>query len=355
MVDGTQLFVTWQDSRRSASLADRRGLRRCVFVAHRSGVPRHVFGALRTIALLARERPREVWYQYSFVLGLVLSGYRRLCGRACSHLIADVHSKALRRDGGRVARAVVLPLKRWSLRACTAVLVTNPENRQFAERRLRVRAFVLPDPLPNAPLSAAHAASVSFNPSRHAGPVVFVCSFAWDEPIELMEATSRLLPRDIAIAFTGDSRALSRATRGRLAALGRLTGFLSDPEYWQLLRAAGAIVVLTTEPACLPCGAYEAIAVGRRPVLLADERARAVFRELAIFAAPEPASVAQAIATARGPAGRLGPTSISAYERRWRSWWNALPAWIRTRPPEGAAVRQWGRFDRGGSKSRAST
>lgn len=120
------------------------------------------------------ERPCEVWYQYSFALGLVLSAYLLLFPNLCTILIADIHSRALRRDGGRFLRLVVIPLKRWSLHACTAVLVTNPENRRFAGEQLGVQASVLPDPLP---MARAGPRAPSVGGSKYTAPVVFVCSF----------------------------------------------------------------------------------------------------------------------------------------------------------------------------------
>lgn len=145
-----------------------------------------------------------------------------------------------------------------------------------------------------------------------------------------MEAAGKLLRSEAAVIFTGDSQVLPRRLRARLSAVGRLTGFFPDPDYWALLRSAGAIVVLTTEPACLPCGAYEAIAVGRRPILLVDNRALAVFGRLAIFAVPDPTSLAAAVEQGRGTGGRLGSRDIAEYERRWQSWWNDLPAQVRS-------------------------
>lgn len=44
---GGRVFLTWHDSRRSMSLADRTGLERRVFVPDRSGGLRHVVGVLR--------------------------------------------------------------------------------------------------------------------------------------------------------------------------------------------------------------------------------------------------------------------------------------------------------------------
>ena len=54
-----------------------------VFVADRNGPLRHLGGAMRTALWLVANRPRSVWFQYSFVLAAVLAAYRTLEPLAC--------------------------------------------------------------------------------------------------------------------------------------------------------------------------------------------------------------------------------------------------------------------------------
>lgn len=280
-----------------------------------------------TTWFLTKERPRIVWFQFSLVLGVALALYKRCFPRLCETLVADIHTKALRRDGGRFGRFAVRPIKGWVLRACSRILVTNPENADFATQEFGVSPNTLTDPLPSPPPGVGPPAVDERNAGQLAhGPVVFICSYARDEPVGLIIETLEIMGEQVDALFTGDPSRLKGLERRQLSAVGRFTGFLPDPEYWALLRSASAVVVLTDEPACLPCGAYEAIAVERRPVLLEDRRAQVVFSGLALFVAPTPKALAAVIREARGPRGELDRAAIEGYEREWTRDWEALNA-----------------------------
>jgi hypothetical protein len=214
-------------------------------------------------------------------------------------------------------------IKRWSLGQCTQVVVSNPENRNFARERLGVDCLVLPDPLPELTarrsLGAAAAAA-----HRSGAPIVFIMSFAPDEPIPLASSTAQALRSMHPVVFTGDPSHLSAGARRSLEGSGKLSGYIPEQEYWALLRSSAAIVVLTTEPACLPCGAYEAIALGRRPVLLEDARARDFFRGYAIFSEPDRDVLVSAIELACSQKGHLGGEDIAEYEESWRKSWEEV-------------------------------
>jgi glycosyltransferase involved in cell wall biosynthesis len=307
---GAGVFLTWNDSRRSRSLAERYGLELVKFVVRRSGASRHLIGAVVTLDFLLRSRPTVICYQFSLALAVVLATYARIRPSSVV-LIADVHTKALRRDGGRVARWLVYSLKGWALRTAATVLVTNEENAMFANLRFRVEPVILPDPIPRPPepSSDPRASTVEGPPC-----VVFICSFADDEPIDLIRRTAHHLGGTAEVKVTGDPSKLGAAERTLLEPI--LTGFLPESEYWELLRRAAAVVVLTTEAACLPCGAYEALAVRKRPVLLRDRFAREVFGDLAIFASPDPEALAAAVGHAV-VAGPLSANALERYEARW--------------------------------------
>lgn len=316
MMTAKAVFVSWHNSRRSRSLAEHRGLPLVVFVAELNGVSRHLTGAARTVAFVLHYRPRTIWFQYSFVLAVVLALYRRLSRGTL--LVADVHTKALRRDGG-LLRAIVWPVKAWTLRNCDAVIVTNRENRDFARTEFSVDAEILTDPLPIVPSFLDRDGGEQCDCCTP--QVAFVCSYAVDEPIDLIRETAELLGSAYRCFITGDASHLAPGNRRQLASVAELTGFIPEEEYWQRLSRADAIVVLTTESACLPCGAYEAIALKRRPVLLDDAGARAAFGSAAIFSAADARSLAMAVARATGEAGRLTREEVATFDARWWGSW----------------------------------
>jgi glycosyltransferase involved in cell wall biosynthesis len=285
------------------------------FVAEQKGLLRHVVGTMRTFGFLANHRPHTIWYQYSFMLGVALAVYRHGVRRRPTKLIADVHTKALRRDGGPLLRWCILPLRRWALRSCSMVLVTNPNNAAHASAVLGVQAVILPDPLPIWEALA--------EPNRRERTVVFVCSFAADEPTELIVEVAHRLAGTALCMATGNPDRLPPDMRERLERVVSLTGFLTDEEYVKLLATAGATVVLTTEPACLPCGAYEAIALRHRPVLLLDPHAEALFGELAIFSEQKADNLTAAIHIALGRDGIIDGQARREYEAGWLKRWRA--------------------------------
>lgn len=267
-------------------------------------------GALATIRLLRSERPPVVWYQYSVALGVVIALYVRLANATA---LADVHTKALYRRLDGPAGALLHWVKRWSLRACRAVVVANDQNAAYARARLCLDPVVLPDP-PPVPVPGGVIAHASRS------DVVFICSFAPDEPVEFIAEVASRLPGNLSAAVTGDPLQLSARARQSLSRVARLPGFLPDSDYWALLRHARCIVVLTTESGCVPCGAYEAMALGRRPVVFDDLAVRSVFGEDAVYIAPDVREALTAIEgeLTRGSAGSRGE---GPYRGRWSGRW----------------------------------
>jgi hypothetical protein len=252
------------------------------------------------------------------MLGVILATYVRLMPPGRVTLIADIHTKALRREGPRLLRPLIIALKRWALSSCAATVVTNENNARYAEGRLGVIPYILSDPLPSVPLDATCPPAVSAD-------VVVICSFAVDEPLSLIrEVAQRLLAQRLSVAITGDAALLNETARRDLQKVARLTGFLPDVEYWRLLNESRCIVVLSTEPACLPCGAYEAIALGRRPVLARDEHAAHVFGNYAAYTGLDPDELEQTIlaTTALTPCADSG--IASGYHTRWEAQWAGL-------------------------------
>lgn len=317
-MSSSRVFVTWNDSRRSTSLCARLGIDRVVIVAKRRGLARHVLGSLATVFFLIRRRPKVVWFQFSLALAVVLRLYASVRPRANVQLVADLHTKAMRRSGPYGAMWLVRLAKRKALQRCAAVLVTNPENARYAYEQLGAQASVLPDPLPESPGPGARLRDLLGDPPD----VAFICSFAADEPISLMIETARHLRGEARIVFTGHPGGVRSSDRKAIERVARFTGFLPDDAYWELLRSTTCIVVLSDEPACLPCGAYESIAVGKRPIIADDTSARELFGDLAVYAPLKTQALTGAIR--RLLEERSKPTEstiMDAYEGRWQKNW----------------------------------
>lgn len=265
MARNTPTWIAWETQRRTQTLSHSLGCRLRIFDHERLGWFRYPWSALRTLALLAMERPSLVVVQNP---SMVLAALACACKRALGFsLVVDRHSNFLLSPGAAkgakgikgVKRALFLALSRYSLRNADITIVTNPE---IAARVAKEsgRPFILPDPYPDLAIAPRP-------PGRPVARVVFVCSWADDEPIrEMMEAAAELRG-EIVMHVTGRPKAAYSGMLKRRTDNFRPTGFLSDAEYFRLMAEADAVAVLTTQPSTLVCGAYEGLAMGK-PLLL---------------------------------------------------------------------------------------
>jgi hypothetical protein len=319
------VFLTWNNSRRSSSICARLDLERVLIVGGRRGFARHVLGALATLVFLARRRPELVWFQFSLVLAVILSVYARMSRAGRVQLVADLHTKAMRRSGPIGTKWIIRILKRSALQRCLAVLVTNAENARYVEEFLEVRALVLPDPLPQVPVPThKHPTATPGHPD-----VAFICSFADDEPISLMIEAADQLFGEAQVVFTGNPSSARSSISQEIERVAGFTGFLADEDYWQLLRSTPCVVVLSNEPACLPCGAYESIAIGKQPIIAADRYARELFGPLAIYTQLQAQALTEAIRVKLANSSEPPKVNfVAAYERRWQKDWQCVEQWL---------------------------
>ncbi len=278
------LWVAWERHRRSREICGALGVP-LAELAGEGGAWRYPRLLFRTFAMIRRERPDVLFVQCpSIVLG-VWAGLLKRVYRFT--LVADLHNEAVQPF---VCRA------RWYLGLVMAIrrladlsLVSN----EALERTVNAtggRAFVLPDPVPVT--DGARVAG-----ARGEGAIVlFVCSFAPDEPYVAVIEAARRLPPDVRVLITGDRR---RAVLPRVVPANvRFTGFLPQAEYDALLVRAAVIVDLTEMQDCLVCGAYEAVAA-RTPLVTSDTAVlRRHFAKGTVFTRHDPASIAAAISRA---------------------------------------------------------
>jgi hypothetical protein len=228
-------------------------------------------------------------------------------------VVVDAHNEAI--DPYTHDSPVIRWLIAFTLRSADATIVTNEE---LADRVAEMggRAFVLPDAIPVPPVGSATTRTV-------VPPVVLViCTYAADEPVEVFVETARRLVRHAEVRLTGRlslrARDMLRDSPENLKPL----GFLSEADYWAELRSADVIVDLSLKPNCLVCGAYEAIAVGKAPVLSNDVSARRLFGEVATFVDNTADSLTDAI-VARLAGPRLSDDAVSAFRESYMLAWRA--------------------------------
>jgi glycosyltransferase involved in cell wall biosynthesis len=177
-------------------------------------------------------------------------------------------------------------LARFIQRHADLTIVTNQPLKEHVDGH-GGRAFVLPDRIPRIPEGERRSLKGRIN-------ILFICTYAVDEPFRAVFEAARDLPEDVFIYVTGDFRkkGLDPASLPKNVVL---TGFVSEEEYISLLRSVDATIDLTTRENCLVCGAYETVAV-EKALILSDTRAlRDYFHKGAVYAANTREGIQQAI------------------------------------------------------------
>ncbi|CAN5737920.1 glycosyltransferase [soil metagenome] len=220
---------------------------------------RYFKASMRTMRLLFDRTPTIIFAQNpSIVLAAMIVIYGKQRGRVA---VIDAHNAALE----RLEDANVLGfVSRWLVRHAFLTLVSNAALATLVEAK-GGRAAVLPDPLPKFSPRPIVSLRGSYN-------VLFICTWAADEPYEAVLEAARGLPEDIHIYVTGSSRGRECSIEGGVPDNVSLTGFVPEDAFEDLLHSVDLVVDLTTREDCLVCGAYEGVAAGT-PLLLSDTQA----------------------------------------------------------------------------------
>jgi glycosyltransferase involved in cell wall biosynthesis len=215
---------------------------------------KYLLASRETWSVLRKERPEMVLVTNPppFAV-LIVWVYCRMTG---GRFITDNHSAAFN-------------LRRWKLfswltrflarRAATNILHSEPMARRVAA--WGVRTMVLGD-IP------FHLETSRTFPSRAGFSLVFPCTFAEDEPVQIVVEAARQLP-EVNFYLTGNS---SRAPKDFTLQVPQnviLTGYLPHEDYVALLKACQGVIALTTRDLTVQNSAYEAVEL-ERPVITSD-------------------------------------------------------------------------------------
>jgi len=261
--------LSWFEHRRIRGLCAGLGVELAVLSTGLKGVGRYALLAVRTFRLLARRRPHVLLVQNPSVILTVLAvAWRPIFGY---RVVVDAHNEAIVPFIHR--QRCVQRVSRWLLRRADLTIVTNPQLAHIVESK-NGRAFVLPDRIPTPAVGTPRPLQGGFK-------VVLIATFAPDEP--LASAFEAVRDARLTLYVTGDCRKLDPKIATTVPSNVIFTGFLDDNSYWDLLRAADAILDLTLMPDCLVGGAYEALALGKAMVLSGNAASVKTFGGAAIF------------------------------------------------------------------------
>jgi glycosyltransferase involved in cell wall biosynthesis len=286
--DPEEVAITWFGHRRTENLCRRLGWTYQVIETRSRGVIRYLRLAPRTVAMIARRRPRVLVVQNPSLVLATLCVVAQPFFRYL--LVVDAHNQAV--QPFLFDNALLRWLSRLCLRRADLTIVTNDALARIVEA-VGGTPFVLPDPLPEPPPAQEVSAS-------HAGfRVVVISTFSPDEPLEEILGAASRLGEAAQFSITGNVRRLPQSLRRKASDNVTFTGFLAEAEYWALLRDCDVVVDLSLMPDCLVCGAYEAIAV-RKPVIVTDSvTSRAWFRDAAIYTSNDADSIERVLRDVR--------------------------------------------------------
>ncbi len=268
-----EIWIAWHVSQRSRNLARELGLPIFEKMIENNTFNRHFLSSLWTIYTLVKERPNKVYLQYSFLLLVVVSGYKKLSLYPV-HIICDCHTKALRRSvNGRIGK-LFWWMKKKSFESVNFCIVSNIEMEPDI-KKLTDSYCVLQDKIPDVKPRASRKISETH--------CVFVCSYAVDEPLDDVIAAANNLDASIKIYCTGkipdDLKHLKDNPYKNII----FTDYLSQEEYYNLIFNTDCILALTSEEGCLQCAGYEALSAEVPMVLSSTTALKTYFEDAAIY------------------------------------------------------------------------
>ena len=325
-----RIWIAWERQRRSLELAARLGARLELCLHEDRGGLRYPLSIARTLRLLRAPRGGTVFVQNP---SMVLAALAGLLKRAFGYrLVVDRHSNFTFLSGTPPGpkRMLLDFLSGLTLRLADVTIVTNPGLAAKVER-MGGRPFVLPDPFPAIPPEAL--ATARARPPRAPGApleVLFVSSWAFDEPIAAALEACRSLPGKVNVRVTGRPKAsFAKLLEGRPGNF-IPTGFLSDAAYFDLMARCDAVLCVTSRDCTLVCGAYEAAALGK-PMILGDtETLRGWFDAGALHTDGTAADLKRVLGSLERELPALEEGVRSLLERREAEWGGRLSslAWL---------------------------
>jgi glycosyltransferase involved in cell wall biosynthesis len=219
---------------------------------------RYLISAIRTIAYLIRRRPRAVIVQSPPVPAAVLVMAWAKLARA--PVVLDTHPASFALDGNALDRTM-LPLLASLASRADGCIVTTPELGDQITR-WKGRPLVVHE----APMEWAGRIAPRDGSTQRS--VLFVCTFAPDEPLMEVLDAARQLP-STTFRITGDHRRLPARARRAAPANVDWVGYLTGEDYVSALADADVVIALTQRRESVQRSAHEAVDADR-PLVLSD-------------------------------------------------------------------------------------
>ena len=257
-----RIWVTWENQRRNRSMSKVLDAKLFQFDLNVHRAIRYPILIFKTLATFIKEKPNLLLVQNpSIVLALISVTYGKITNIP---VVVDTHNAGIFPFGGGKWWANLITIYIFKLAKYT--IVTNDALAQYV-RSKGGRPFVFPDPIQDFAIAQKDVKKLkgSYN-------ILFICSWASDEPYNGVISAARHLSKDIVIYMTGENTGNKEIMHSQLPANVILTGYLSHDDFISMLFSCDVVMDLTMRENCLVCGAYEAISA-EQPLILSDTKA----------------------------------------------------------------------------------
>lgn len=277
------IWITWERQIRNRGLSEALGFKLYELTYNKSPILRYCILISTTLKTLIKEKPRIVVAQNpSIVLALLIVGLKKVFNYVS---VIDAHNSGLKPKDGKIC--ILNVVARLLQKKADITLVTNKELKNEVERNGGC-AHILHDKIPNVKCNEHFRYKFEGQVN-----IVYVCSFAEDEPYREVISCGQKIPHNYYVYITGNHNKMKRDIK--VPSNAKLVGYVPDEEYWALLRGADIIMDLTTRENCLVCGAYEGVALGK-PLILSNTLAtKGYFSMGCIYVNPTVDSIAGGI------------------------------------------------------------
>jgi glycosyltransferase involved in cell wall biosynthesis len=240
----------------------------------------------KTLAIIFRNKLKVLFVQNpSIVLSFFSIFVKKLFGFV---VVVDAHNAGIYPLEGK-SRSLNF-IAKLICRNADLVIVTNQHLARVVEKWGGV-PFIMPDPLPD--FSSHTIVPVSTERSY----LLFICTWASDEPYMEVIQAAKELDFDIDIYITGNfHKKLTRSEIEDIPPTIKLLGFVDENDYLSYFKGATAVIDLTTRDNCLVCGGYEAVALEKPGILSESSVNKEIFSEGFVFTRNDARSINKAIA-----------------------------------------------------------
>jgi len=266
---------------------------------------RYLLQTVKTFSILIGEKPQLVFVQNPPIFAtMVVYIYAKLWK---ARYVIDSHTGALLAPWWKWS----LPIHAFLSRRAIITIVTN-EHLKALVNSWRADAFIVGDIPTTFPHGKPFLLNGGFN-------IAVINTFSPDEPIEKILAAATTLP-EVHFYVTGDPIRASRALLQSKPANVTFTGFLPDEDYFGLLRAVQAVMVLTTDDHTMQRGACEAVSLGK-PIITSDWPVlKEYFDKGTIYTDNSVAEIRQAVQRMQNENEQLGNEILILKAERLEEW-----------------------------------